>query len=1246
MADTIGSKLGFDANDAISAILRLKKALDNYNAALEKIAGGSQGFNSAQTKVDDILKRLATSSELAAGQLKSLAASQDKAAASATNLAVKQEEAAKSIRKSSAAATSEERAEEALRNKALSGVRQRFDTEKRSLDLLAKQRVQAAQTPFQQALGIDPNQKAQLSGDVLFRASQQKNAQQLRATEDALRSVAGRASATGDELEKGAAKGAAGANSLELSWRSVIRVFGIQFAAQAVSSLVNAFVEGVRSAREFEISLAEIQTISKEFQQTGIESVAAAVTGIAEEFGRPIEDVAKGLYQTLSNQIGNATESVRFLGQAAEFSVATVTSLSESVDLLSGVLNAYGLTAASTQRISDVLFKTIELGRVTGEELNGSIGRITTSSAQLGISFEEVASAMATLTIQGVKASDAATQILNVELKLIKPTDNLKAVYRELGIASGEAGIALFGLQGFLEKITEVGGESATEIAALFNQIRGTRGVIGLTGEAVKKANENLIEITKSAGATKKAFDLINQTNAQQLTKQLEGLRAVLVNDIGRSAISVFLTLTNAIGGVKVAMGALAAAIGLVISGALLIFLSQTLKAVVSLGFATDATASKMLLLSGALTLALPIAAGAAVISMLKIKDATRDAEKTIVDLQKAADIRIKLKLESALPEIKKEQEAIKENTRLIIESLAARIRAIDEERIRNILSNEEVTKSLAENVGHRKDILKDGIDALNKLIDDTKNRSKNAADTVKALLKDLAEGRFERAVTGGTFRQEAADRQSRINNLLAEALFLAKGDADQQKRSLELLADAKTQAEKILAIGQNSVHNEEERRKAAAIRLQGEQAINQVGRAGIAIQREQIKANKEQADALQKTKDKEETLLHSREKAEKVQTDISTTGDEIAKGVENATNNMITFGEQATVAKAKVDASFAALVTNLTQIKSRVGPTFAENLATAAGAEPLADPKEIVQKQIENVLALRPKIQKAIQEGDLQALAGFQKQLEGQSELLRQQITERGLGEKISNGIFGGTPEALLKSIDLLGREMADAAVAQGKLNQASAVKTDLSGKVEALGKLGQAAKDNKDPIAGMGAALATLGASSNLTGVGLDLIGKASGPAIAGLQGVQNVVNTFSTSNIVLEVQKALVALQELAAAQAASGGGGTAALALGGLVRRFAIGGFAPRGTDTVPAMLTPGEFVVNARDSKRFFSELVAINSGRRPIFRQDGGAVSQSFGDININVPDGRGPVDARELAKELRRQLRRKTARL
>jgi TP901 family phage tail tape measure protein len=102
-----------------------------------------------------------------------------------------------------------------------------------------------------------------------------------------------------------------------------------------------------------------------------------------------------------------------------------------------------------------------------------------------------------------------------------------------------------------------------------------------------------------------------------------------------------------------------------------------------------------------------------------------------------------------------------------------------------------------------------------------------------------------------------------------------------------------------------------------------------------------------------------------------------------------------------------------------------------------------------------------------------------------------------------------------------------------------------------------------------------------------------------------------------------------------------------AKGGLMRLAAGGSvFKPHGTDTIPAMLTRGEFVVNAAATRRFYSQLVAMNAGVKPVYRQDGGAVT-NVGDINVSVNGSSSTRQtAREIATALRREVRRGTSKL
>jgi len=130
---------------------------------------------------------------------------------------------------------------------------------------------------------------------------------------------------------------------------------------------------------------------------------------------------------------------------------------------------------------------------------------------------------------------------------------------------------------------------------------------------------------------------------------------------------------------------------------------------------------------------------------------------------------------------------------------------------------------------------------------------------------------------------------------------------------------------------------------------------------------------------------------------------------------------------------------------------------------------------------------------------------------------------------------------------------------------------------------------------------------------------------------------VQSGAASQISALKQVEAQAIRTSAAMAGASGGIGKAT---GGFIYR-AVGGQA-RGTDTIPAMLSPGEFVVNAGSTRKFFSQLVAMNSGRQPIFRKDGG--TSSVGDINISINEAQSPkATARELGTLIRKEVQRKT---
>ena len=107
-----------------------------------------------------------------------------------------------------------------------------------------------------------------------------------------------------------------------------------------------------------------------------------------------------------------------------------------------------------------------------------------------------------------------------------------------------------------------------------------------------------------------------------------------------------------------------------------------------------------------------------------------------------------------------------------------------------------------------------------------------------------------------------------------------------------------------------------------------------------------------------------------------------------------------------------------------------------------------------------------------------------------------------------------------------------------------------------------------------------------------------------------------------------------------------GETMTAASGGTAWQFLAGGGNPRGTDVIPAFLSEGERIVNAESARRFASQLTAINAGIKPVFRSEGGSVT-NIGDINVTVSGGGSSHQtARSIAAELKRELRRGTSTL
>jgi TP901 family phage tail tape measure protein len=1137
----------------------------------------------------------------------------------------------------------------------------------------------------------------------------------------------------------------------------------------AISRLTNAIGAGIQASIEYEKTLARIQTISGA-QATNIGTLNERVRALADEFGRPVAEVAAGQYELLSNQIGDVASSADVMRSALKLANVTGSETPEAVNAISSVLNSYNLATSDAADVSAKLFRAVDLGRFKLDEIANSLGRVTVPAAQLGVSFDEVAASLATLTVTGIPADEAMTLLSNTMRGLLKPTKDMQAVFNQLGVSSAEAGIQAFGFQGFLEKITAVSGDTASEITQLTENIRVARGVFGLTGQQAERAAANILEIKKaSAELLDQKNELIINTNARQVETELNRLKNLFVVDIGQGALAAITALTQPFGGltnvVKLAAAAatlyaasLAAAsfnAGLLAAGNAL--LSPSLAAVAAGFRVATVSVGAFIVATGPIAIVATAVIGLGK-ALLDAGNRAQDAKKDISDaFAKVAEERRKeAELAGATAaRIADSRRKELETAASKLQEFVAEAQALYNKNAQNAIASQKlVTANFQSQLSTQIKAYEQYVSKLESAGKDAADVQKDVNQKVSELTQEVNTNRFSRSQTGLSDQQQIDRALRRINELRIKSNQLESEGTDlSRERAANLREEAASLAEQTA----NSSSTLKDR-----VRLkQSEDAISTIlrdqvaaeqGRAAranqtaaeaqkrLATERQNLAEIKSLEEQIRKLQDSalgdekltnEERVKKLREAvplAQQLQEKLAKAGDpNLAKklGISDVLADvrkplLDQLGKQVSVKVAfEQAASGLEAALNSKEYLVKIKPVIDQlTLASGVNAEDAIAKGLGLDKIAEGIL----KQVKAAQEG-ISAAAGLD-QLSAETKTARDTIIEnlgsieqefRALSSGIDTnaGLITRSAQALregLEQFDRLGPESAQTIGQTGLARATDAAKQFLQtqelvtrataaaevGDTETVNKIIQQFKDlaaqSKDnpnlsksyidlgiAIEGFITKSASLDAAKAKASTGLaaqsgiqtaanavklitdaiakqtELEGKIGSTAAAATTASNSLSAPLTTE--AEKANAAAAAHERLNRARAGGTGGGAPAAtatgpgrAMGGMIYRAAggpVGGsmFKPRGTDTIPAMLSPGEFVVNARSTRKFFSQLVSMNAGRQPAYRAEGGPITNvNFGgDINVNSGGNNGQVIGRDIWKAIDRAARRGT---
>lgn len=336
-------------------------------------------------------------------------------------------------------------------------------------------------------------------------------------------------------------------------------------AIAAVSEKINRasvyFNTSIMAAQRFANVVSSILTVTSEFS-SGMSSVATLVDTTTENMGKMSEavlaigrrtpvaltDLTTGLYD-LRSAGTSAEDAMIRLERSAQLGVAGLGSTKEAVDLVTSSINAFGLKGEEADQVYNSIFKTIQAGKTTISGLAQGFGAVAGTVATAGIKLDEYLASIAALTVTGVPAAVAHTQIraaiagLTRESELgTKVLDAMGAkTFKDLVERSG-------GMVNAFKNITAALGGNDANMIKLLGSVEAYNAVIALTGKQNAAFNSTMVNMRNGIDAVGEAFDKKNagmSAALQRMTNATQELGIALGNALAPTIKAVADVVTS-----------------------------------------------------------------------------------------------------------------------------------------------------------------------------------------------------------------------------------------------------------------------------------------------------------------------------------------------------------------------------------------------------------------------------------------------------------------------------------------------------------------------------------------------------------------------------------------------------------------------------------------------------------------------------------------------------------------------------
>ena len=289
----------------------------------------------------------------------------------------------------------------------------------------------------------------------------------------------------------------------------------------------------VKLAVDFDKSFTRIAAISNT-SAGAIEGMKQEVLALSGETAQAPTELADALFFLASAGLDAEPKSCRPWRRRRRHRQLALGRRRTSRTSSASALNAYSDRAWTASKATDVLVAAVREGRAEPEEFANALGRILPIASTVGVSFDQVAASMATLSNIGLDVNEATTAMRGVLQALAAPGKQAADALAGIGLSAQRHARRDLrardrrrppaSLDQAVKQQTDTDAEYNNVMRQIIPNVRALTGVFGLTVQEAEKVDAIFKRDPRFDGATGEAFRTTAESDAFRLQKAMNDL--------------------------------------------------------------------------------------------------------------------------------------------------------------------------------------------------------------------------------------------------------------------------------------------------------------------------------------------------------------------------------------------------------------------------------------------------------------------------------------------------------------------------------------------------------------------------------------------------------------------------------------------------------------------------------------------------------------------------------------------------